>query len=522
MKNTILLTLALAFVATSTAAQDLEIVDRTGEVRAFALAGIDSITFGSQAIPDIVFPAATGDILNIHTTTGAVRFAVPRLTGLSIVDTSQLVLDFGDGSSSAFDLADVDSLSFADSSDTPVSVTWSGTTVAVDNPLADVGIAVDVSGADVTVNATGGLGGVRYHLGGATADGMFKVYGDGDFTLRLDGVQITNLDGPAINIQADETIGVDLELDDPDPVPAGTVSRLVDGTTYSDPPGDEDQKGAFFSEGQLLIGGEGEMVVSGRGDDQHGLVSDDFIAIHGGTVTVTGATKDGIHTNEGFYLVAGSVDVAADGDGIDGGDGPVVISSGTLAVLCAGDDKDAVKCDGELRIDGGDVVIDVRGDQSKGLNAGTVVVTDGTVHIDTSGGVVLEASGAGFDPSYCSAIKADDLVRIAGGQVEITTGGEAGRGISCDGDIEMTGGLLAVTSSGGGGTYVDENGVTDAYHGPCIKTDGDCLLQAGDLVLSHTGSGGRGLSVDGDLAVGTVQSAPTIIKLAVTSALGRS
>ena len=53
-----------------------------------------------------------------------------------------------------------------------------------------------MTGADVIVTATAGLAGITYVLSGTTADGMFKIYSDNDFVLRLDGVQITNLNGP--------------------------------------------------------------------------------------------------------------------------------------------------------------------------------------------------------------------------------------------------------------------------------------------------------------------------------------
>ena len=64
------------------------------------------------------------------------------------------------------------------------------------------GVSVIVNGADVTVQST--AKGVNYILSGTTSDGMFKM-ADGDnskkFLLTLNGVNIKNTDGPAINIQ---------------------------------------------------------------------------------------------------------------------------------------------------------------------------------------------------------------------------------------------------------------------------------------------------------------------------------
>ena len=138
------------------------------------------------------------------------------------------------------------------------------------------------------------------------------------------------------------------------------------------------------------------------------------------------------------------------------------------------------------------VNLTVDGDQSKGLNAADIGLTGGTVTIHTSGGVVLEASGLGYDPSYCTAVKADNLVLLDGCQLTIVTNGIAGRGISCDGDIRIQAGSLSVTSSGGGGAYTDPTGVQDAYHGPCLNADRNLILSGGTMTLSHSGSAGKG------------------------------
>ena len=387
-------------------------------------------------------------------------------------------------------------------SERPISIVYSGSSVTVDNSFADFGVVVAVTDGDVTVTSAVGITGITYSLSGTTSDGMFKVYSDTDFSLQLNGVAITNLDGPAVNIQADETISVELV--------EGTTSTLTDGETYADPPDDEDQKAAFFSEGQLLFSGEGSMTIYGRGDDQHGLGSDDYIVVNSGDIVIAGSSKDGIHTNEGYHQYGGTVDVTADSDGVDAGDGPVEITDGDITVLIDDDDRDGIKCDGELLISGGEVDLTVEGDQSKGLNAGSVALTGGTIAIATSGGVVLEESGSGYDPSYCTAIKADDLVLLDGAQVTIITSGEAGRGISSKGDIQILSGQTTITSSGDGDTYVNEDGLSDAYQGPCMKADGSVVIEGGTVSLNHSGSGGRGMSIDGNLTIGTSGSSPTL------------
>ncbi len=507
MRRKLFITLFVLVAVPCVQAQEMNVIRMNGEVEQFNLADIDSVTFGvddsvlKSALGDN--PRSTNDILRLYTQDGIFQFLVAEIDSVCFVDENLMTIHQGAGDTSEFNLAEVDSMTFANSSENTVSITYSGGTATVSNPLEGVGVTVEVVGADVTVTSTAGIAGIEYLLSGSTPDGTCKFYSDSDFTLRLNGVDITNLDGPAINIQADHTIAVQLA--------EGTTSILVDGLTYADPPGGEDQKAAFFSEGQLIFFGPGSVIVHGQGGDQHGLGSDDYVEVQSGNIVIESAVKDGIHTNEGYFQLGGSVEVVTSGsDGVDAGDGPVEIAGGSLTVLSQNDGKDALKCNGELFIAGGEIDLTVEGDRSKGLNAVDVLLTGGTVTINTSGGVVLEPSGAGFNPSYCVAVKADNQALLDGSQLTITAIGEAGRGISSEGDIFIQSGNLSITSSGNGGAYTDETGEQDAYHGPCLNADGDLVLSGGTVTLSHSGSAGKGIAGDGDLSIGTALSSPVL------------
>jgi hypothetical protein len=507
MKSTFFFLVLLAVaVATSVQAQEMNVIRWSGQVDEFSLAEIDSITFSehdslaASGLRDVL--QSTGDILRVHTASGISQFLVTNIDSVCFADELQMIIHQGTGDSS-FNLAEVDSLTFASSSSSFVSIAYSGATVTVDNPFETLGVTVEVDAADVIVTAAAGIEGIDYVLSGSSTDGMFKIYSDHDFNLHLDGVTLTNQDGPPINIQAHQSSTVEL-VD-------GTTTTLTDGVTYADPPSGEDQKAPFFSEGELIFTGTGSLIVHGLGDDKHALASDDYVDVHSGSIVIQSAVKDGVHTNDGYFQQGGSLEVVTSGsDGIDAGDGPVEISGGTLTILNEDNDSDALKCDGDLVIAGGTVDLTVEGDQSKGLNAVNIELTGGTVTIETSGDAVLEPSGLGYDPSYCTAAKADDQVLLDGCQLTVTTVGQAGRGISCDGDIVIQSGSVNITSSGGGSTYVNELGEADAYHGPCLKADGDVVFSGGTVTLSHSGSGGKGIAGDGDLTICTTLSSPTL------------
>lgn len=505
MKRFALFTLCALAGALSVQAQEMNVIRLDDQVDQFNLAEIDSITFIPHESPSPFAPGdglrSFNDILRIHTQSGVSQFRVFEIDSVSFTDDLQMTIYQG-MDTSLFNLAEVDSMTFVNGMENTVSITYSGTTAIVFNPLDGVGVTVDVVGADVTATSTAGIPNITYALYGITTDGMFKIYSDADFALQLNGVQINNIDGPAINIQADEEITVELVN--------STTSTLTDGVTYADPPAGEDQKAAFFSEGQLIFTGFGSLNIHGQGSDQHGLGSDDYIDVHSGSIMIQSAVKDGIHTNEGYFQLGGSVEVSSESDGVDAGVGPIEVADGDLTILNQADDKKAIKCDSEILVTGGTVDLTVEGDQSKGFAALNVQLTGGGVTIATSGGVVLEASGSGYEPSYCTGIKADNQALVDGCQLTITTIGAAGRGISSDGDIIIQSGSVDITSSGNGGAYTNELGEPDAYHGPCLNADGDLVLSGGTVTLSHSGSGGKGISGDSGLTIGTAEAGPAL------------
>jgi hypothetical protein len=190
-----------------------------------------------------------------------------------------------------------------------VRITY-GSSVTIDNPLEGKGVSVAVSGNDVTVTAT--VSEVAYEINGTTNDGMLKLYSDKKYKLTLNGVSIKNNDGPAINIQSGKRAFI---------VISGT-NTLEDGTTYAT--STEDQKGTFFSEGQLIFSGDGTLNITGN--NKHALASDDYIRYISGTLNILKAASDGIHANDAILIDGGAFDIKASSDGIEADIGQIIIN----------------------------------------------------------------------------------------------------------------------------------------------------------------------------------------------------
>jgi hypothetical protein len=392
----------------------------------------------------------------------------------------------------------LDSLSFGSNSNT-ITVIYNGSTVSVINPLAFEGVSVTVNGADVTVNSTSADTEIGYSLKGTSTDGQFKIYSASKFNLKLNGVNLTNTDGAAINIQSKKKCNITLE--------AGTTNTLADGSTYV--PTTEDQKATIFSEGQLDFDGTGSLSI--KSNSTHAICSDDYIHVQSGNITVTAATKDGIHANDYFQISGGTLIVTSTGDGVECESGYILISGGNLTSVNNSSDAKGLVCDSTLTISGGTIKLTLGGNQSKGIKATQkMVFSGGDITITNSGGVLLVTAGSGFDPAYSSGIKGDAEVELSGSNITIVCSGAGGKGISSTGNLSITNGIVNVTTSGAGATYKNSTGTTDSYSAVCYNSDVNLSITGGTVSGTSSGSGGKGLKANGTINIGTGTSSPKV------------
>lgn len=391
---------------------------------------------------------------------------------------------------------------------TEVQVSYGADGPTVVNPYAFRGVEVTI-GANNQVQVTSALSTeLTYALSG-TGTGSFKLYSAARQQIRFDGLQLTSVEGPAVNVQSKKKTTVALASD--------TDNRLVDAATY-DLTSTEDQKGAFFSEGQLVFTGEGSLAL--KGNYKHALCSDDYIRIESGNVTVEGAVGDGVHSNDSFRMQGGTLTVRnAESDCIDGDAGIIEISGGKLTLTAAAADTKALKCDSTLTVSGGEIDVTLSGNQTKGLKSGKALRIDGgALTFNCSGGVVVTDG----DPSYCTAIKSDSTLTITGGTVNIVHTGSAGKGISADQLLTISGGTITATMSGNGGTYTNASGQSDTYSSTAVKSDAALFIQAGTLTLSNSGTGGKCVTADGILTIGDETHVPEITARTTGSAISGS
>lgn len=321
---------------------------------------------------------------------------------------------------------------------TTVYISFDGETATVTgNPSS---VIVNIDGAHVIVTSAAKR--VRYIVSGTTSNGSLKFYSDKKFQLQLNGVDITNPTGAAINNQCGKSFYVVLN--------EGTTNTLRDGATYSMVE-NEDQKAALFSEGQILVSGKGELNIYSVG--RHCMASDDYVFVRPGCQLYLNSTSGhGIKAKDYVYIKGGVINMEIAADGAKGincdslvnitGGRTTIITSGTtkwevdslgelVSTGCAG-----VKADYNMTMTGGTLNIKSTGDDAKGINvAQSFVFSGGELNVVCTGQQVSVAP---------KGVKCDSDVTIQGGSFYSCT--PNGKALDIEGTVTIASGYTSLNN----------------------------------------------------------------------------
>ena len=333
---------------------------------------------------------------------------------------------------------------------------------------------VSVDGNKVTVNNTGGEV-LIYELTGTSTNGFFKVYGAKKQAIVLNGVNLTNPEGAALNNQNKKRTFV---------VVKGTNTLSDSAAAPYTKEGDEDQKSVLFSEAQLIFSGSGLLTVNAlNAQGKSGVASDDYIRLMDNpTIKVNAGSgaghgfkgKDYVQLSNGALVVSTA---AAMKKGVSSDD-YVLVEGGTHMVTVTGgvayDDEDGeysgtagVKADNYFGMTGGSLTIKNTGDGGKGISAGSYdfdaenhtlsdsYISGGTLSITTTGREVNDVSAKGIKIGWVTKNGSGDRATVTGyaGKLIISGGivtvnSTGGEGLEVKGDLTFDGGETSVTSTG--------------------------------------------------------------------------
>lgn len=394
-----------------------------------------------------------------------------------------------------------------------VKVTFSGGSATVSGATADFAVTTDGAGVTITNN---GSEAVIYELSGTSTDGYFKLYSTKKQEILLNGLTLTNKQGAAINNQSHKRTFVVVK----------GANTLADGASYTQTPSDEDEKAAFFSEGQLVFSGDGTLTVNATG--KAGITSDDYVRFMAApTVKVTSSAGHGVRGKESVIVSDGTVDVNVSGTGKKGfsSDTLVYIGGGVTTIKTTGSAGEVdgeltgvagIKADLRFEMVDGVLAVTSTGTGAKGISGDNVAYfKGGTVTVDVSGANYGTSSSGGWpggggwgggqgsssssDNSVASkGVKFDGNLYISGGKITVKSARH--EAIEAKGVLQVTGGEVYAYSSddaiNAGGDFTIDGGAVYAQStgNDALDANGNLYIKGG--IVFSLGSGGAELAVD--------------------------
>ena len=476
---------------------------------------------------------------------------------------AKMLINTEDGTIS-FPFTHFDSITFVRQEEPPqppegdtVYITYNGSSANIVNPFSNEGVTVATSGANITVNST--RANVPYFVSGASSNGSLTINSSNPFYMALSNLTLTSGSTAAIDIASPSAATLVLKGN----------SAIADNANSS-------INGALYAAGDLTINGAGTLQVTGN--SKHGILVEGNLTVNSGIIQILDTDSDGIHGSSNLTWNGGTLNIASAGsDGLDF-TGTVTISNGDLTINTtaesqrsikvtnvfsmsggmlhlnvAGNDCKGIKGNTAINIHGGTLDIQVSGTGSNGISSdtdvaiggtaditvvsssqdgkciksdSTVHVNGGTLHLTHSGNtskgisadgdinisngiIVINANGSTVvtnnEPSYCTAIKGDADINISGGNITIVlpTSNQGGKGIKSAGNMTISGdNTINIETHGNGATYTASSG-TDTYSSSCLRAEGDMQILSGNITLTSSGDGGKGIKVGTKTATGS-------------------
>ena len=371
-----------------------------------------------------------------------------------------------------FTLADVDSVTVANETFADDNVL-----VKYNNYIADVYVAGNIAN-HITAQVTGPRVAVMqdadvateytYTLQGTSSTGCFYHAGYYKMTLVLNGVNLTNPDSAAINIQNSKRIAVQLA--------DGTTNTLADGANNT-------KKAAFLVKGHAEFAKGGSLTITGN--KKHALACNEYMEVKKtvGTITITSAVADAINVSQYFQMNGGTINIQSCGDDglqVDAEDtadpeldGHVLIKGGTLTINGSAAATKCIKAEGNVNIEGGTLTL-----KHSGIPAW-----------DSTDSKIKEAIGISTDRNL--TINGTEAI------VNITMTGNGARGMKCDSTLTATAGTIDINCSGQPWAY----STVDTSNVKCAKADYAFILNGANFKCTTTKDEAEGIHSEGTVLI---------------------
>lgn len=186
--------------------------------------------------------------------------------------------------------------------------------ITLDNNVNITGTGVSNENGTIKI-----VSGGTYIFSGTLENGCIEVNTEDKVKIRLEGANITNKNGCAINIINAKKVKL--------VAVRNTENSLTDGTDYSNTP---DAKGTIFSNDTLEIQGNGSLTINSN--YLNAVASDDDIIISNGTINISSAVKNAFQAHDNITVEGGNITISNCKNGLNCRDGDIIINNGTINI----------------------------------------------------------------------------------------------------------------------------------------------------------------------------------------------
>lgn len=340
-----------------------------------------------------------------------------------------------------------------------------------------------------SVHFASAVGGVEFRLSGRSDDGSFSVVSDSSVLVTLDAIALSSRSGAPVAISSRGVAYLK--------VTENSSNFLVDRLSAA---GADTVKtaAAIMSAGDIVLCGSGKLAVNGK--RRYALYSAGRLIVDGPMLSVENSVRDALSSDGGVAVVKGMLKINATKDAIKSKRGNVLFLGGSSQLTSVGQKGDGVQAANIYMYDGY-VSVKTQGDASRGFNAkGSVYIIDGSLAVLTEGNVTFSPKKADYSSNSC--VKCGKSMYMAGGYLNLENRATAGKGINCNGKMQMDGGLLLVRNYG---EDVQHPTLPDAHSSAKgVKCDSVISINGGKLEILVFGKGTRceGLESKNDIVVG--------------------
>lgn len=387
---------------------------------------------------------------------GAADDGTPGTTEPAEVDSTPFAVSVA-GSASTYDASDVvGNVTFADT----IALDFSANTAQVSPSAAQTitsdgltllaanGSSVVITKTDdgVTISSTVSDK-VKYELSGHL-EGTLTVSSSSAYQLYFDGVTINGTAGPALDLESASKVFIVSA--------AGTTNTLTDSASRT-----LTMKAALYGKGSMVFSGGGTLSVNGS--YKHGIFSNDYIRVRGGTLNVAVSARDAVRSVNGFIFDDGNLTVKATGTTTD-------------------DESKGIK---------------VEGAETTGVGKGFVVINGGTINVTSVGKAITAAwdldedaatTTTSDDPSpYVEVNRGIITLTTTGTPYEYTSGGTtvscSPEGIEAKSKLTINSGYLTIKTTDDA-LNAGASGVINGGYLYCASSDNDAIDSNGPLTIA--------------------------------------